>query len=91
MMLSNRYMMWVLGDLDPFSSDDSAPLAQQLCYLRHDSAPIIAVDWTQKADGLLIADSSGNINMYKADLAGARPLLQHMLNVEYYHSALLVR
>lgn len=52
------------GDLAGTAGDDSAPAAQQLCVIPCQAAPV-AGDWTQKGDGLLVADASGGVTMYR--------------------------
>ena len=62
-----------MGDPAP-PSDDSAPAAQQLCVIAA-RAPAVALGWTQKGDGLLCADDSGGLTMYRvACSAGSQTL-----------------
>ena len=69
-----RYFQHLVGDPATVSSNDSAPAAQQLCALSAE-APPVALDWTQKGDGLLCADACGGITMYHVSCtAGAQPL-----------------
>lgn len=65
-----RYIAYLLGELDTADSSDKAPLAEQLVYLQHDGGSILALDWTQVSDGLLVADSSGAVTMYHSQISG---------------------
>ena len=59
-----RFFQRMTGDLVETASDDSAPAVQQLCVVSCQAAAV-ALDWTQKGDGLLVADVSGGIIMYR--------------------------
>jgi hypothetical protein len=62
-MMACRFFQRMTGDLVGSASDDAAPAAQQLCIVSSQAAAV-ALDWTQKADGLLVADASGGVTMY---------------------------
>ena len=63
-------MLWLLGEVD-LSSDSSLPFAEQLCQINYGEGDVAAIDWTQRADGLMCADAAGNVSMYKTLMTGA--------------------
>ncbi len=64
-----RYVLWLLGDVDAVI-DSAAPLAEQLCQVSHKGADVVAIHWTQRADGLLCTDTGGHVTMYEALTSG---------------------
>ena len=74
--LTCRYVLWLLGDVDAVS-DSAAPLAEQLCQVSHEHANVAAIHWTQRADGLLCADTGGHVTMYEALTSGLVTPLPH--------------
>ena len=51
------------------AAEEGAPTAEQICFEEHASqAPLVALDWTQRGDGLLCADLAGCVTMYKLRL-----------------------
>ena len=74
--LTRRYVLWLLGDVDAVR-DSAAPLAEQLCQVSHEQADVAAIHWTQRADGLLCADTGGHVTMYEALTTGLVTALPH--------------
>ena len=63
-----RFFQRLTGDVRPVAEEGS-PVAQQLCFEEQAcKAPLVALDWTQRGDGLLCADLVGGVTMYQLRL-----------------------
>ena len=64
-----RFFQRLTGDVRAITSEDGSPAAEQLCLEAHASqAPLVALGWTQRGNGLLCADLAGGVTMYKLRL-----------------------
>ncbi len=75
-----RYVLWLLGEVE-LTSDSAAPFAEQLCQVSCKGADVAAIHWTQRADGLMCADTGGHVSMYETLMTGDL----HMPGVVLHH------
>ena len=81
-----RFFQRLTGDARAIS-EEGGPTAEQLCFEAIASqAPLLALDWTQRGDGLLCADLAGSVTMYKLRLPLRMQPLNRALSGDYQPS-----